>query len=628
VRERHNGKAPVHLVKYRVAHHLERPCASRAPCYIGANAISQPCWAFIGEAPAALLLGLFRLPSNGLNLGFLVDTLAEDYQHRIFTGLNNEAIRINASVCCFVGGALSVTGALSQRNRVYDCVSDAYLGGLVVATGAIGNQVSDEALTGFVQGFTPLPNCSVGVALPDCPSVTVDNQAGMREALTHLITEVGRRRIAFIRGPETNREAEERFRVYLDVLSEHRLSLDPELVAMGDFEAASGAQAVRTLIDERHMGFDAIVAASDLMALGALNALLERGVAVPERVSVVGFDDIEAARYATSPLTTVAQPLHEIGKRALETVVNQIYTNDEPRSTVLPARLVRRQSTLSPLDSAPPTDPKLGTFGAEESIEQSYRNVRIELFAELRREVSLPGLDQDWPEQLCNGFVSEAGGRRAGLLKRSTLDFLEQLLLRVVELDGDSNAFQRVISRMRSRLRPLFAHNTETIERAEDLWHRARVLIGGIAERHQVQHRLQLRHWRRCIGEVGAELVRAANIEQVQRCMDTRLATLGIPACAVCTFEPGRMSRVQAAFDVTAPITWEGGLFPERNLLPPGVLDGPRRRTMIVEALYLSERATGYVVFEMGPTEAEVYAVLTDALTGALRGISAERAAR
>lgn len=569
------------------------------------------------------------MPSVGLNLGFLVDTLAEDYQRRIFTGLNNEAIRLNANVCCFIGGALSVTGALSQRNRVYDCVSDAYLGGLVVASAAIGNQVSDEALTGFVHSFQPLPSCSVGVALPECPSVMVDNQAGMREALTHLITEVGRRRIAFIRGPEANREAEERFRVYLDVLSEHRLSADPELVAVGDFEAASGAQAVRTLIDERHMGFDAIVAASDLMALGALNALLERGVAVPERVSVVGFDDIEAARYATSPLTTVAQPLQDIGKRAIETVVNQIYTTDPAKSTVLPARLVRRQSTISQMDSAPPTDPKLrGRLQGENSIEHNYRLLRPELLAELRREVVLPGLDADWPEQLCNGFVSEAGGRRAGLLKRSTLDFLEQLLLRVVELDGDSNAFQRVISRMRNRLRPLLEHDAETVTRAEDLWHKARVLIGGIAERHQVQHRLQLRHWRHCIAEVGAELLRAANPEQLQRSMEARLATLGIPACAVCTFEPGRMSRLQAAFDVTAPISWDGGLFPERNLLPPGVLDGPRRRTLIVETLYLSERATGYVVFEMGPSEAEVYDILSDAFTGALRGISAERSAR
>jgi phosphoserine phosphatase RsbU/P len=522
-----------------------------------------------------------------------------------------------------------VTGSLSHRNRIYDCVSDAYLGGLVIASAAIGNQVSSAALTGFVQSFQPLPSCSVGVVLADCPSVLVDNQAGMREALTHLITEVGRRRIAFIRGPETNREAEERYRVYLDVLSEHRLALDPELVATGDFEAASGAQAVRTLIDQRHMGFDAIVAASDLMALGALNALSERGVAVPERVSVVGFDDIEAARYATSPLTTVAQPLQEIGKRALETVVNQLYTTNPPQSTVLPARLVRRQSTVTVLDSAPPTDPNRGAqTGLESTVEQHYRLIRMEMFADLRREVTLPGLDGDWPEQLCNGFVSEAGGRRAGLLKRSTLDYLEQLLLRVVELDGDSNTFQRVISRMRSRLRPIFAENPEILARAEDLWHRARVLIGGIAERHQVQHRLQLRHWRRCISEVGAELVRAANLAELQRCMEERLATLGIPACAVCTFEPGRMSRVQAAFDVTAPVSWEGGLFPERNLLPPGVLDGPRRRTLLIETLYLSERATGYVVFEMGPTETEVYEVLTDAFTAALRGITAERGAR
>lgn len=567
------------------------------------------------------------MPTPGLTLGFLVDTLAPDYQRRIFSGLNNEAIRLNANVRCFVGGPLSVSGANSQKNRVYDCVSTAHLSGLVVASAALGNQVSNAALTDFVHSFQPLPSCSVGAQLADCPSVTVDNEAGMREALGHLITDVGRRRIAFIRGPESNREAEQRFRVYCDVLSEQRLSLDPELVVVGDFEAASGAAAVRTLIDDRHIGFDAIVAASDLMALGALNALLERGVAVPERVSVVGFDDIEAARYATSPLTTVAQPLPEIGKRALETLLHQVYEPGTPEDVVLAARLVRRQSTSAPLDSTPPKASSPGEQLPPESssLETEYRQVRPDLLLELRHEVQFPVLEPDWAEQLCNAFVSEAGGRRAGLLKRSSLDLLEQLLLRVVGFGGEANSFQRVISRVRSRLSPILRNHEGALSRAEDLWHRARVLIGGIAERHQVQQRLEQHHFQRCVADVGANLVRAASLEELQRHLREEVASLGIPACAVCTFEPGRMSRVQAAYDVTTAGPSKSDLFPERELLPSGFLDGARRRTLLVETLHLSERALGYVVFEMGPYEADVYGGLANALTGALRGICAER---
>ncbi len=556
----------------------------------------------------------------GPTIGFLVDTLAEDYQRRLFAGFNEEAERLDVNVVCAVGGQLSVVGSTTHRNRVYDSMSGHRLHGLVVAAGTLGNQVSEEALRAFVESFQPLPICTVGVELASCPSVTIDNQAGVREALDHLLNEVGRRRIAFIRGPESNREAEERFRVYLDVLAEHRLPVDPDLITFGDFDAAAGARAVRTLIEDRRMGFDAIMAASDLMALGALNALSERGVQVPERVSVVGFDDIEAARFATSPLTTVRQPLMELGRRALQLVTDQL--NQMPAtSTVLPARLVRRESTCGARQSRAPVDSLRSDSPGSTTFEQSYRIVRSDLFRELQEEISEANLDDDWPEHLCNSLVSEASGRRTGLLNRSTLEYLEQLLLRVAESDGNTNAFQGVISRMRNRLRPLMQSNISIANRAEDLWHRARVLIGGIAERYQVQHRLQIRHWRHSIAEVGAELMRAPSWEHLQELMATQMVALGIPACTICAVDVAGLARVCATFDMTAPQPETTEPFPVEQLLPDGIMDGPRRRSLVTEALYLHDGSLGYVVFEMGPTEPEAYETLRDHITGALRGL-------
>ena len=83
----------------------------------------------------------------------------------------------------------------------------------------------------------------------------------MRDAMTHLIDDHGYRRIAFIRGPGVNEEAEERYRVYREVLQEHGMPFNPDLVALGNFQSSSGAEAVRQMLDERHVGFDSIVAA-------------------------------------------------------------------------------------------------------------------------------------------------------------------------------------------------------------------------------------------------------------------------------------------------------------------------------------------------------------------------------
>jgi hypothetical protein len=275
-----------------------------------------------------------------------------------------------------------------------------------------------------------------------------------------------------------------------------------------------------------------------------------------------------------------------------------------------------------PLDTTPPPGrTHAGAVTGKPSIEQAYRNLRPELCADLRREAAWVGAELDWPEQLCNSFVSEATGRRSGLLTKSSLDYLEQLLLRVVNSHGDPNAFQRVVSRMRGHLRPLFEDNAQTLARAEDTWHKARILIGSIAERHLVQQRLQLQHLRASVAEVCGALLRSGTWQQLERALQTQLPRLGIPGCALCTFLPEQMVQVRAAFDATGPSSATEAPFPARQLLPAGLLDGPRRRTLHAETLYLDACALGYVVFETGPTQPDVYEHLRDALTGAVRGL-------
>lgn len=490
-----------------------------------------------------------------LNVGFLVDTLGEDYQRRIFAGLQDEAVRLNIGVICFAGGALGASGVSVHKSRIYECISSASVDALVVTTGTLGNKVGEDTVSAFVDSYRPLPICSLGIELPGIPSVTIDNRAGARQALEHLIVESGRRRIAFIRGPEHNREAEERFMLYRDVLREHRIALNPDMVTIGDFEAPSGARAVETLLDERHMGFDAIMAASDLMALGALNRLIERGVSVPGRVCVVGFDDVEAARFASSPLTTVRQPLREMGRRALENVVAQVFGNEAPERLVLPAALVKRQSTLTAKAERRHRSVPVDVLDSS-SFETAYQGVRAELLRELEVVLDDRGLDQDWAEQLTSALVSEISGRRAGLLRRVTfLEYLEHLLLTVVSNHGDTGKCQELISLLREHMLPLVRHADYQREAAEDLFHEARILSGSIAERYQVQQRLQMRHWRRSTQEVASALLRCRSLSMLDQTFRSMLPILGIPAGALCTFEDSGTNRVLIGFDGDSNLT-------------------------------------------------------------------------
>ncbi|WP_245622532.1 LacI family DNA-binding transcriptional regulator [Pseudoxanthomonas dokdonensis] len=184
-----------------------------------------------------------------------------------------------------------------------------------------------------------------GAVLPDQPGVSIgcDNRQGGADITRHLL-EQGRRRIAFI-GDASNHYPEflERYRGYGQALQEAGMQIDPRLQVDAITTEQAGYDAVLHLLDQQ-ITFDALFAASDLIAIGAMKALHERGLVVPQQVAVAGFDDIPMAGFISPGLSTVQQDTKLAGTMLVETLLRQI--NGEPvESRVLPARLVLRRST-------------------------------------------------------------------------------------------------------------------------------------------------------------------------------------------------------------------------------------------------------------------------------------------
>lgn len=174
--------------------------------------------------------------------------------------------------------------------------------------------------------------------LDDLSYVDADNRGGAWQAVTHLLAS-GRREIATIAGPRDMTVADDRLAGYQQALTDAGFA---PAVCRGDFTAASGEHAMLRLLD-RHPGLDAVFAASDLMAMGALRVLRRLGVRVPDEVAVVGFDDAALARYTMPLLTTVRQPVEEMGARSVAELLAQ-RRGDTHRTVVLPTKLVLRDS--------------------------------------------------------------------------------------------------------------------------------------------------------------------------------------------------------------------------------------------------------------------------------------------
>ncbi|MFC4016933.1 LacI family DNA-binding transcriptional regulator [Micromonospora sp. GCM10011542] len=207
----------------------------------------------------------------------------------------------------------------------------------------------DGVLFASLHGADPLPGTLARLGIPvvcsgrpldgAVPYVDVDHVGGVTAAVRHLI-DSGRRRIATIAGPQDMVAGIERLSGYRDTVADAGL---PELVAVGDFTRESGAEAMRRLLAE-HPDLDAVFAASDLMAHAALRTLREAGRRVPDDVAVIGFDDIETAAYTEPPLTTVRQPIVEIGRRMTRQLLRLAAGESIEPAIMLPTELILRDS--------------------------------------------------------------------------------------------------------------------------------------------------------------------------------------------------------------------------------------------------------------------------------------------
>jgi DNA-binding LacI/PurR family transcriptional regulator len=185
-----------------------------------------------------------------------------------------------------------------------------------------------------------------GAVLPDQPGVSIgcDNFHGGYAIAEHLL-ERGCCRIAFL-GDASSHYPEffERYRGYVDALQQAGITVDPDLQENAESTERSGYEAMYTLIT-RGVGFDAVFAASDLIAIGALRALSVHGLRVPQDVALAGFDDIAMASFVNPPLTTVLQDTRQAGEVLVDSLLKLIRA--EPvESAILPAKLIVRRSSL------------------------------------------------------------------------------------------------------------------------------------------------------------------------------------------------------------------------------------------------------------------------------------------
>jgi DNA-binding LacI/PurR family transcriptional regulator len=468
----------------------------------------------------------------------LVDSLDDEHELSVVQGSLSAARELDARVVVVPGGAVGAPDSrLSANNFAFDLVGPGSVLGALVLSSALGNEIGPSKLATWLTRFAGLPVCCMGVPIEGYASVRVDNAAGIRDVVNHLIEAHGKRNIGFIRGPQHSEEAEVRLAAYRTALEQHGITPDPRWIADGDYNRPSGAQAVRTLLDQRRVSvqaLDALVCANDYMALGALDELGRRGINVPEQIALSGFDDVPSACEARPTLTTVRQPGSELGREGLKQLVLLTSGARLSGDRVLPVELkLRRSCGCSNLDVS--LLERVHTASMTASFEVSVIQRRQLIIAELVRAAhgSFGAAGADWESALLGALLEEIRESKPGALSRR----VQRLLQKLEPAGGDLSVMPQVLATLRRQALPCVARDGKERDSLEDAIADAQIVTTSMmtqATRSAV--RADLRRTR-----VLARAMQEQMFDKpaaVSRVLAEHLPALGIDACVVAALAP------------------------------------------------------------------------------------------
>lgn len=321
-----------------------------------------------------------------LNIGLFVCHLENEFSAAVSNGAMIAAEKLDANLIIFPGRYINGvyndavrTEYEYQYNTIFNYASSSNLDVLLVMTGTIGGFITKEQMKEILDKYKGLPIITLASEIDTYPCLKFDNTAGLREGIEHLIHDHKKKKIAFVSGPTTNEDAQERLAVYAETMVKNGFKYDAKKVCYGDFSEYSYNSVVELLRKNKN-DIDAIVFANDKMAIGGYRAIADRGLKIGEDIAVMGFDDSPIATSLMPALTTVRADASELGYRAVVEGINLIKTGKISNATINTTLITRNSCGCKEVKTT--DDNELKGIGNITSLtgEQTARAVNCFLF--------------------------------------------------------------------------------------------------------------------------------------------------------------------------------------------------------------------------------------------------------
>ena len=296
------------------------------------------------------------MPNNGLNdknvlqnglptIAILAGSVTSVYQESIVRGVAHIAAQKNYNMISFCGGVIKSTFPLAlAREEIFNLVDMDSIAGIISPFSSHMRFLNDQERQAFIDRFSSVPVVNIGSNIAGLTNIEVDYEPGLNELFDHFYSEHGYRKILFLSGPKTHASSIKRLNIYKKLLKKYQLPFDENMVIHTDLRRDVTQLKVGEFLDSTNLTFDAIISVNDNQAMGAMDACQQRGINVPEDVAIAGSMNTLEGAFTTPSLTSVTEPIFELGQAAAIALIKQIEGNKVISEIQIPTSLMIRQS--------------------------------------------------------------------------------------------------------------------------------------------------------------------------------------------------------------------------------------------------------------------------------------------
>ncbi|MGC8930632.1 MAG: diguanylate cyclase [Dictyoglomus sp.] len=539
-------------------------------------------------------------------IGVIVNYLYEEYQLKVISGIINTSRKYNIDLFIFVGGNLNYDIENLQRNKIYQLINYKDIDGLIILGLVLGYNIPKEKIIGFYKNFSDIPTVSIGLTVENFPSITIDNSKGFINLLDHLVKDHKYKNFTFVTGPLNNDEAKERYEIFLKIMRENNIEIKDDYIYEGDFSKFSGINAVRTFLDERKLKPDVIVFSNDTMAIGGIEELKRRKIKIPEDIAITGFDNIEESYFITPSLTTVNQPLYELGEKALEICLSIILGEKVKENIVLPTRLIIRESCGHKEEifnkAIPPSEKKIVNITEAKILKNKFLEFLTE-DSQIKKE------NYELFSKIYDLFFTSLFEKRQIFLEKIH-EYLEKNLSTTEEL-------KEIVFLIDSFTKTYLEKDLK--KDAETLILKAERIISTYSEKLLRYDQYKTNEEIELLGYIGSDLLSSFRMEDIIERISARLPELNINSFYL-VFTDENLKEKKLIFAHLRDENVREEIKLSFDEIIPKKLYPKERKELIVKPLYFQENFFGYMVLEYGPKRGVIYEILRSQISAAIQG--------